>query len=153
MPPVTTAAVSLSLLCGMPVLQLLAALAAGIGALLAFWTIKLLVRHAWYTYRMSCFSKPRAHSWLLGHLGQVTQNLTVRRLSRKMQDALSVKAKRGQQRHKFYDFTHNLQKSFSINYYLKFHKFANVKFLVSSQISLCFFLHVHFKHALLPPQN
>lgn len=55
-----------------------------------------------------------------------------------MQDVVSVETKRGQQRDKFYDFTHNLQKYFSINCYLKFHKFANVKFLVSSQISLCF---------------
>lgn len=61
----------------MSVLQILVVLAAGLGALLAFWTAKLLVRHAWYTHRMSCFSKPPARSWLLGHLGQVTLNLTV----------------------------------------------------------------------------
>lgn len=52
--------------------QLLALLAAAPVALLTFWTAKLLVRHAWYTHRMACFSKPHAHSWLLGHLGQVT---------------------------------------------------------------------------------
>lgn len=52
--------------------QLLAVLAAAPVALLTFWTAKLLVRHAWYTHRMACFSKPHAHSWLLGHLGQVT---------------------------------------------------------------------------------
>uniref|UniRef100_H3DID8 aromatase n=1 Tax=Tetraodon nigroviridis TaxID=99883 RepID=H3DID8_TETNG len=60
---------------GMTVLQLLAALGAGLCAglcaLLAFWTAKLLVRHAWYTHRMSCFSRPHARSWLLGHLGQM----------------------------------------------------------------------------------
>ncbi|CAF96024.1 unnamed protein product, partial [Tetraodon nigroviridis] len=59
----------------MTVLQLLAALGAGLCAglcaLLAFWTAKLLVRHAWYTHRMSCFSRPHARSWLLGHLGQM----------------------------------------------------------------------------------
>lgn len=52
--------------------QLLAVLAAAPVALLTFWTAKLLVRHTWYTHRMACFSKPHAHSWLLGHLGQVT---------------------------------------------------------------------------------
>lgn len=52
--------------------QLLAVLAAAPVALLTFWMAKLLVRHAWYTHRMACFSKPQARSWLLGHLGQVT---------------------------------------------------------------------------------
>ena len=73
LPAATVAAVSPLLLCRMSVLQLLAALAAGLGVLLAFWTAKLLLRHAWYTYRMTCFSKPYARSWLLGHLGQVNQ--------------------------------------------------------------------------------
>lgn len=52
--------------------QLLILITAALGALLAYWTLKLLVRHAWYTHRMACFSTPPAHSWLLGHLGQVT---------------------------------------------------------------------------------
>ncbi|TKS66545.1 Leukotriene-B(4) omega-hydroxylase 2 [Collichthys lucidus] len=42
-----------------------------VGALVAVWTAKLLVRHAWYAHRLSCFSKPPADSWLLGHLGQM----------------------------------------------------------------------------------
>ncbi|TWW63857.1 cytochrome P450 4F3 [Takifugu flavidus] len=53
------------------VCPLLAVLAAAPVALLTFWTAKLLVRHAWYTHRMACFSKPHARSWLLGHLGQM----------------------------------------------------------------------------------
>lgn len=76
-PPASIAAVFASLFCRMFVLQLLATLAAGFIALLAFCTAKLLVRHAWYTHRMARFSKPHARSWLLGHLGQVTLNLTV----------------------------------------------------------------------------
>lgn len=51
--------------------QVLSVVAAGIGAVVTVWTAKLLVRHAWYTQRLSCFSKPHAKSWLLGHLGQV----------------------------------------------------------------------------------
>ncbi|XP_044044523.1 cytochrome P450 4F3 isoform X1 [Siniperca chuatsi] len=43
----------------------------GLGAVVAGWTARLLVRHAWYTHRLSCFSKPHANSWLLGHLGQM----------------------------------------------------------------------------------
>uniref|UniRef100_A0A3P9B2L0 Docosahexaenoic acid omega-hydroxylase CYP4F3 n=1 Tax=Maylandia zebra TaxID=106582 RepID=A0A3P9B2L0_9CICH len=31
----------------------------------------LTVRKVWYSHRLSCFSKPPANSWLLGHLGQV----------------------------------------------------------------------------------
>ncbi|RVE75521.1 hypothetical protein OJAV_G00017720 [Oryzias javanicus] len=43
----------------------------GLLALLVVWTARLLLRHAWYTRRMSGFSRPRARSWLLGHLGQM----------------------------------------------------------------------------------
>ncbi|XP_047433174.1 cytochrome P450 4F3 [Mugil cephalus] len=43
----------------------------GIITVVAVWTVKLLVRHAWYTHRLSCFSKPPAHSWLVGHLGKM----------------------------------------------------------------------------------
>ncbi|KAL3999589.1 lipopolysaccharide-induced tumor necrosis factor-alpha factor [Sarotherodon galilaeus] len=31
----------------------------------------LTVRKVWYSHRLSCFSKPPANSWLLGHLGQI----------------------------------------------------------------------------------
>uniref|UniRef100_A0A3Q4HAC9 Leukotriene-B(4) omega-hydroxylase 2-like n=2 Tax=Neolamprologus brichardi TaxID=32507 RepID=A0A3Q4HAC9_NEOBR len=31
----------------------------------------LTVRRVWYSHRLSCFSKPPANSWLLGHLGQI----------------------------------------------------------------------------------
>ncbi|XP_075871517.1 cytochrome P450 4F3 [Nelusetta ayraudi] len=51
--------------------EVLSLVAAGLGAVVAAWTTRLLVRHAWYTYRLSCFSKPHAKSWLLGHLGQM----------------------------------------------------------------------------------
>ncbi|XP_068612686.1 cytochrome P450 4F3 [Brachionichthys hirsutus] len=51
--------------------QLLLAFGAGLGAAVAVLTTRLLLHHAWYTYRLSCFSKPRANSWLLGHLGQI----------------------------------------------------------------------------------
>uniref|UniRef100_UPI0037E94A42 cytochrome P450 4F3 n=1 Tax=Semicossyphus pulcher TaxID=241346 RepID=UPI0037E94A42 len=44
---------------------------AGLIAVAAVLTVKLLVRHAWYTHRLSCFSKPPTNSWLLGHLGQM----------------------------------------------------------------------------------
>nr|QQL94723.1 cytochrome P450 4f3-like protein [Lateolabrax maculatus] len=51
--------------------QVLLVVGKGLGAVVAAWTVKLLVRHAWYTHRLSCFSKPHANSWLLGHLGQM----------------------------------------------------------------------------------
>lgn len=51
--------------------EVLSVVAVGLGAVVAVWTVRLLVRHAWYTHRLSCFSKPQAKSWLLGHLGQV----------------------------------------------------------------------------------
>ncbi|XP_029306483.1 cytochrome P450 4F3 isoform X2 [Cottoperca gobio] len=51
--------------------QLLSVAGTGLGAVAAVWTVRLLGRHAWYTYRLSCFSKPHATSWLLGHLGQM----------------------------------------------------------------------------------
>uniref|UniRef100_A0AAQ5XUM2 aromatase n=1 Tax=Amphiprion ocellaris TaxID=80972 RepID=A0AAQ5XUM2_AMPOC len=44
--------------------------ATGLVAVAAVWTLKLLVRHAWYTHKLSCFNKPPTHSWLVGHLGQ-----------------------------------------------------------------------------------
>lgn len=43
----------------------------GLLALLVGWAARLLLRHAWFTRRMSRFSRPRTRSWLLGHLGQV----------------------------------------------------------------------------------
>ncbi|XP_028250858.1 cytochrome P450 4F3 [Parambassis ranga] len=43
----------------------------GLFAVVAAWTVRLLVRHAWYTHRLSSFSKPQTHSWLIGHLGQM----------------------------------------------------------------------------------
>ncbi|KAF3857275.1 hypothetical protein F7725_009134 [Dissostichus mawsoni] len=51
--------------------QLMVLVGAGLGAVVSVWTVKLLVRHAWFTHRLSCFSKPHAHSWLLGHLGKM----------------------------------------------------------------------------------
>ncbi|XP_041822084.1 cytochrome P450 4F3 [Chelmon rostratus] len=53
------------------VCQVLFLVGTGLGAVIAVWTARLLVRHAWYTHRLSCFSKPHANSWLLGHLGQM----------------------------------------------------------------------------------
>ncbi|XP_069020281.1 cytochrome P450 4F3 [Embiotoca jacksoni] len=49
----------------------LKAVGTGLVAMVAVWTARLLLRHAWYTHRLSCFSKPPAHSWLIGHLGQM----------------------------------------------------------------------------------
>ncbi|KAM4601832.1 cytochrome P450 4F3 [Polymixia lowei] len=46
-------------------------MAATLAVVVAFWTARLLARHVWYTRRLSCFSKPPTHSWLLGHLGQM----------------------------------------------------------------------------------
>lgn len=43
----------------------------GLVAVVAAWTARLLVRHAWFTHKLSSFSKPHADSWLIGHLGQV----------------------------------------------------------------------------------
>ncbi|XP_078100124.1 cytochrome P450 4F3 isoform X2 [Sander vitreus] len=51
--------------------QLMFLACTGLGAVVAVVTVRLLVRHAWFTYRLSCFSKPHANSWLLGHLGQM----------------------------------------------------------------------------------
>ncbi|XP_061683154.1 cytochrome P450 4F3 isoform X2 [Syngnathoides biaculeatus] len=45
--------------------------AAVLVALVTLWTTRLLLHHAWFTRRLSCFSKPHADSWLLGHLGQM----------------------------------------------------------------------------------
>lgn len=51
--------------------QVLCVVGAGLFAVVTAWTVRLLVRHAWYTHRLSSFSKPQTHSWLIGHLGQV----------------------------------------------------------------------------------
>ncbi|XP_040888245.1 cytochrome P450 4F3 isoform X2 [Toxotes jaculatrix] len=51
--------------------QILYAVCTGLVAVVGAWTVRLLVRHAWYTHRLSCFSKPHADSWLMGHLGQM----------------------------------------------------------------------------------
>ncbi|XP_041637828.1 cytochrome P450 4F3 [Cheilinus undulatus] len=40
-------------------------------AVVAVLTAKLLVQHVWFTCKLSSFSKPPTHSWLLGHLGQL----------------------------------------------------------------------------------
>uniref|UniRef100_A0A3Q0RFK5 Cytochrome P450 family 4 subfamily F member 8 n=1 Tax=Amphilophus citrinellus TaxID=61819 RepID=A0A3Q0RFK5_AMPCI len=50
---------------------LLCIVGTGLLAALTIWTVRLLLRHAWFTHRLSCFSKPQTHSWLLGHLGQM----------------------------------------------------------------------------------
>lgn len=68
--PLTQGVLSL-FLSWMGLAEVLFVVAAGLGAVVAVWTARLLVRHAWYTHRLSCFSKPHAKSWLLGHLGQV----------------------------------------------------------------------------------
>lgn len=51
--------------------HVLAVVGTGLGAVVVIWTVNLLVRHAWYTQKLSCFSKPPTHSWLIGHLGQM----------------------------------------------------------------------------------
>uniref|UniRef100_A0AAX7SMW8 aromatase n=1 Tax=Astatotilapia calliptera TaxID=8154 RepID=A0AAX7SMW8_ASTCA len=43
----------------------------GLFTVVALWTARLLLRHAWYTHKLSCFSKPQTRSWLLGHLGKM----------------------------------------------------------------------------------
>uniref|UniRef100_A0A3Q2VC46 Cytochrome P450 family 4 subfamily F member 8 n=1 Tax=Haplochromis burtoni TaxID=8153 RepID=A0A3Q2VC46_HAPBU len=43
----------------------------GLVTVVALWTARLLLRHAWYTHKLSCFSKPQTRSWLLGHLGKM----------------------------------------------------------------------------------
>uniref|UniRef100_A0A669EZK6 Cytochrome P450 family 4 subfamily F member 8 n=1 Tax=Oreochromis niloticus TaxID=8128 RepID=A0A669EZK6_ORENI len=45
----------------------------GLVAVVALWTVRLLLRHTWYSHRLSCFSKPQTRSWLLGHLGKSTE--------------------------------------------------------------------------------
>nr|XP_020456403.1 docosahexaenoic acid omega-hydroxylase CYP4F3-like [Monopterus albus] len=51
--------------------QLLQMVGAGLVAVAVVWMVRLLLRHTWYTYKLSCFSKPHADSWLIGHLGQM----------------------------------------------------------------------------------
>ncbi|XP_072304950.1 cytochrome P450 4F3 [Eucyclogobius newberryi] len=50
---------------------ILAVIGTGLGAIVVIWTVNLLLRHAWYSHKLSCFSKPPSHSWLIGHLGQM----------------------------------------------------------------------------------
>nr|XP_057907930.1 cytochrome P450 4F3 [Doryrhamphus excisus] len=61
----------LSALCWAGPCQVLLVAGAGLVAMVTVWTARLLLQHAWFTHRLSCFSKPRAHSWLIGHLGQM----------------------------------------------------------------------------------
>ncbi|CAB1414765.1 unnamed protein product [Pleuronectes platessa] len=51
--------------------QILFAAGTGLVAVAAAWTVWLLARHAWFTRRLSGFSRPHADSWLIGHLGQM----------------------------------------------------------------------------------
>ncbi|XP_062237024.1 cytochrome P450 4F3 [Platichthys flesus] len=51
--------------------QILCAAGTGLVAVAAAWTVRLLARHAWFTRRLSGFSRPHADSWLIGHLGQM----------------------------------------------------------------------------------
>uniref|UniRef100_A0A7N8WQV7 aromatase n=1 Tax=Mastacembelus armatus TaxID=205130 RepID=A0A7N8WQV7_9TELE len=51
--------------------HILSVVGTGLCTVAVVWMVKLLVRHAWYTHKLSCFSKPHADSWLIGHLGQV----------------------------------------------------------------------------------
>uniref|UniRef100_A0A3B4WVK1 aromatase n=1 Tax=Seriola lalandi dorsalis TaxID=1841481 RepID=A0A3B4WVK1_SERLL len=51
--------------------QVLKMVGTGLVAVVAVWIVRLFVHHAWYTHRLSCFSKPPADSWLKGHLGQM----------------------------------------------------------------------------------
>ncbi|KAM8871748.1 cytochrome P450 4F3 isoform 1-T1 [Synchiropus picturatus] len=40
-------------------------------AMATAWMVKLLAQHAWFSYRLTCFSKPPASFWLIGHWGQM----------------------------------------------------------------------------------
>uniref|UniRef100_A0A8D3CVR5 aromatase n=1 Tax=Scophthalmus maximus TaxID=52904 RepID=A0A8D3CVR5_SCOMX len=51
--------------------QIMAVVGIGLVALVAVWMARLLARHAWYTHRLSCFCRPHADSWLMGHMGQM----------------------------------------------------------------------------------
>uniref|UniRef100_A0A7N8Y7G3 aromatase n=1 Tax=Mastacembelus armatus TaxID=205130 RepID=A0A7N8Y7G3_9TELE len=51
--------------------HILSVVGTGLCTVAVVWMVKLLVRHAWYTHKLSCFSKPHADSWLIGHLGQM----------------------------------------------------------------------------------
>ncbi|XP_051912900.1 cytochrome P450 4F3 [Hippocampus zosterae] len=57
--------------CWATLCQVLQVAAAGLVAIVTIWTTRLLLQHAWFTYRLSCFSKPHADSWLIGHLGKM----------------------------------------------------------------------------------
>ncbi|XP_054630471.1 cytochrome P450 4F3 isoform X3 [Dunckerocampus dactyliophorus] len=51
--------------------QVLLVAGAGLVSVVTVWTARLLLQHARFTQRLSCFSKPHADSWLIGHLGQM----------------------------------------------------------------------------------
>ncbi|XP_061631891.1 cytochrome P450 4F3 isoform X2 [Phyllopteryx taeniolatus] len=59
------------LFCWAALCHVLQVAAAGLVALVTVWTAGLLLQHARLTRRLSCFSKPHADSWLIGHLGQM----------------------------------------------------------------------------------
>ncbi|XP_077369835.1 cytochrome P450 4F3 isoform X1 [Festucalex cinctus] len=63
--------VFLQVFCWATLCQVLQLAAVGLVAMVTLWTTRLLLQHAWFTCRLSCFSKPRADSWLIGHLGQM----------------------------------------------------------------------------------
>uniref|UniRef100_A0A3B3Z9F1 aromatase n=1 Tax=Periophthalmus magnuspinnatus TaxID=409849 RepID=A0A3B3Z9F1_9GOBI len=62
--------------------HILFVIGAGLGTMVVIWTANLLMRHAWYSHKLSCFSKPPTHSWLIGHLGQVGSVLIVFHLAK-----------------------------------------------------------------------
>ncbi|CAL8406961.1 unnamed protein product [Arctogadus glacialis] len=51
--------------------QVLVIVATALVGVATAWVGRLLLRHAWFRHRLSCFSTPPAHSWLMGHLGQM----------------------------------------------------------------------------------
>ncbi|CAL8283740.1 unnamed protein product [Gadus morhua 'NCC'] len=51
--------------------QVLVIAATALVGVASAWVGRLLLRHAWFRHRLSCFSRPPAHSWLIGHLGQM----------------------------------------------------------------------------------
>ncbi|CAL8289391.1 unnamed protein product [Lota lota] len=58
------------LLQGGPWQVLVVVVTALVGAAMV-WVSRLLLRHAQFIHRLSCFSTPPTHSWLIGHLGQM----------------------------------------------------------------------------------
>ncbi|XP_061524216.1 cytochrome P450 4F3 isoform X3 [Phycodurus eques] len=59
------------LFCWAALCHVLQVAAAGLVAVVTVRTAELLLQHARLTRRLSCFSKPHADSWLIGHLGQM----------------------------------------------------------------------------------